>query len=136
MGITRGNIRGVFSNAKPILLLAIIDEIAEGEIIGNRLPYTHEALKNKYHALYSILETNKTVTPINKPFFHLCSEPFFHIGWKYGTTIPKQAMSPSDSFLREHIEYAALDYELWDLLQNAEVRNELRETIINHYIKN
>ncbi|MBR1889816.1 MAG: hypothetical protein IJ816_04215, partial [Alloprevotella sp.] len=61
-------------------------------------------------------------------------EPFYYLKWKSATKIPRQAITPSVKFLRENIEYACLDEGLWELLQDPETRNELRDAIIQHFI--
>lgn len=133
--IHRGNGHGVFSNAKPYLLLTIIKLIENGEIIGNRIQFDNSELLERYNSISKSYEPNRAVTPISKPFFHLNREPFYYLKWKSETNIPKQATTPSAKFLRENVEYACLDDELWELLQDPETRNELREAIIQHFIK-
>ena len=44
----RGNNHGVFSNAKPIYVLSIIDAIAEGVIIGNKIQFGNGELEEIY----------------------------------------------------------------------------------------
>lgn len=130
----RGNGRGIVSNAKPYLLLSIIRLIEQGDIIGNRILFDNNALSETYNSVSKLYEPDKAVTPISKPFFHLNREPFYYLKWKSATKIPRQAITPSAKFLRENIEYACLDEGLWELLQDPETRNELRDAIIQHFI--
>lgn len=140
----RGNSRGVFSNAKPLLLLAIMEAIEKGVIIGNKIEFTNSELDKIYKRLSTTAHDSEgnaigekvTVTPLNMPFFHLNAEDYYHLKWKTDVEHPKQAQSPSAKYIRENIAYAYLDPELWDLLQDAEVRSEFREAIINHYLVN
>lgn len=131
----RGNGRGIISNAKPYLLLSIIHLIENGELIGNRILFDNCKLSESYHSISFFYEPQKNATPIYKPFFHLNREPFYYIKWKQAAKIPKQATTPSAKFLRENVEYACLDDDLWELLQNPETRNELKNAIIQHFIK-
>lgn len=139
----RGNNRGVFSNAKPLLVLAIINAIEEGVVIGNKIEFTNKELEDIYRKVSSksynsncdIIRANVKVTPFNMPFFHLNAEEYYHIKWKTKNEKPSQAQSPSSKYLRENIDYAYLDPELWDLLQDPLVRDEFRKAIINHYLK-
>ena len=131
----RGNGHGIVSNAKPYLLLSIIRLIEQGRIIGNRILFDNSALSETYISMSKLYEPGKAVTPISKPFFHLNREPFYYLIWKSATKIPIQATTPSAKFLRENVEYACLDDDLWELLQDPDTRNELRDAIIEHFIK-
>ena len=42
--------------------------------------------------------------------------------------------TPSAKYLREHLQYAKLDDELWKLLQDADNREYFRRNIINRYL--
>ena len=42
--------------------------------------------------------------------------------------------TPSAKYLREHLQYAKLDDELWELLQDAENREYFKQNIMNRYI--
>lgn len=88
-----------------------------------------------YNSNCDIIRANAKVTPFNMPFFHLNAEEYYHIKWKTKNEKPCQAQSPSSKYLRENIDYAYLDPELWDLLQDPLVRDEFRKAIINHYLK-
>ena len=55
-----------------------------------------------------------------------------HHELKYSNNIPKTA---TVKYLTENLNYAYLDQELWDLLQDYNVREEFRELIINFFIK-
>ncbi len=131
----RGNGHGVISNAKPYLLLTMISLIEKGLIIGNKILFENSDLLETYNSITKKYEPQKEVTPISKPFFHLNREPFYYLKWKSSTKIPKQANTPSAKFLRENVEYACLDEELWELLQDPEIRNVLKDAIIQYFIK-
>ena len=42
----RGNNRGVFSNAKPLFVLAIINAIEEEVVIGKKIEFTNKAMED------------------------------------------------------------------------------------------
>lgn len=138
----RGNNHGVFSNAKPIFLITIIDAIQEGLIIGNRIDFKNKDIENLYIDNYrncygskeELFTVNRNVTPYNLPFFHLNAEPYYHIKWKEGIVPPKQSKSPSSRYLKEHIDYSYLDDDLWMLLQSPEVRYDFRNALIERFI--
>lgn len=135
LSISRGNTHGVFSNAKPLMMLAIIDAIEDGVIIGNKIKFIDKNLETKYKLISKLYEPQKSVTNIAKPFFHLSSEVFYYIKYNPEVNIPTLSSSPSATFLRNNVEFAALEDELWDLLQNKDVRCEYREAMIQHFLK-
>ena len=73
---------------KSILLLAVLQLIAEGEIIYNKVRLTNQ-LKNKFDLLWSkyALSTATFRCNIAMPFWHLQSEPF----WKFVHSLGMQA---------------------------------------------
>ena len=135
LGLHRGNGRGVVSNAKPLFCISILDCIANIIVSENKFVLTNDAFVTTYNTLCDRYEPDKQRTPIYKPYFHLNSEPFYNLIWKKGTNIPGFSTTPSAKFLRENVQYASLDKELWKLLQDAAVRNEFREAIVNHFLK-
>ena len=138
----RGHKNGVFSNAKPIMILAIIEAIDEGLLLGTCIHFPNNELQNLYATIYSrnytnegIYRANANKTPFNMPYFHLNAEDFYNIKWKPGVIPPRQAESPSGKFLAENVDYAYLDDTLWELLQDKSVREEYKEAIITHFLK-
>ena len=67
------------------------------------------------------------------PFFHLNKESFYHIKWKEGKEITSYSRTPSAKYLRENVEYAKLDDELWHILQDSSNREIIKQAIINKY---
>ena len=138
----RGNSHGVFSNAKPIFVISIIDGISEGVIVGNKIEYTNESLQEIYKRNYislqndgsSLYRANTKITPYNMPFFHLNAESYYHIKWKESVNPPQQAQSPSGKYLSENVMYAFIDNELWDILQEAEIRFEFRNSLVKKFL--
>ncbi len=126
----RGNCRGRIINAKPIFLIALFDQIEKGKIRSNNILYD-SCLKVCYDQYYLKFEPDMNITPFNKPFFYLQSDGYCHIEWKNES----QIKSPTTRCLRENVNYATLDNDLWELLQNAKTRNFLRETIISYFIQ-
>ena len=138
----RGHNNGVYSNAKPILILAIIEAIDEGFLLGNCISFSNNELQKLYATINSRNYANEGIyrahvkkTPFNLPYFHLNAEDFYHIKWKPGVIPPRQAESPSGKFLTENVDYAYLDDTLWELLQDKSVREEYKDAIITHFLK-
>lgn len=112
--------------AKPILLLAIFELIEKGVILGNRINFSKE-LAEEYKSQW-IRFSNKPITLVQYPYYYLNSEEFYYIKGK------TDRKTPSAKFIREQIEFAAFDDELWDLLQIPETREELKSTIIKFFL--
>lgn len=117
---------GKSNAAKPMLILAIIALIEKGEIIGNKIEF-NESLDKEYQKLINFY--NEANTSYQYPYYYLRNEGFYHIK---GLTNKK---TPSVKFIKENIDYAYLDDALWELLQDASIREEFRNGIINHYLK-
>lgn len=134
LSLSRGTYKGLVSNAKPLYLLTIIRGIEEGLLLGNKLEYS-SSLIDLYNDVCNQYEPQRKATLFYKPFFHTTNEPFYFISWRNRIAPPQSVHTPSAKFLREHVEYAALDDELWDLLQDAETREEFKQLIIAHFLQ-
>lgn len=134
LSTNRGYNKGIASNAKPLYLLAIFKGIEEGILLGNKIIFD-EIISTLYIEACQLFEPWRIPAKFYKPYFHLNSEPYYYIKWKNGVKIVNALQTPSAKFLRENVEYACLDDELWELLQDQDTRNELREAIIQHFIK-
>lgn len=134
ISLKRGGYNGVLSNAKPLFYLAIFKGIEEGWIMGNRIKYDKH-LEQVYLKFYEVYDSQSKPAPLFKPFYHSTGESFYSIHWK-GFEMPEHKWhTPSAKYLRDHCEYAYFDDGLWELLQEPESREELRNTIINHYLR-
>lgn len=120
-------LRGVENIAKPVLMLAIFEGIADGSIIGNRIVY-NDKLANDYKRIYLEFRKPPITLPVY-PYYYLHSDTFYHVK---GDTSRK---TPSVKYLKENVEYAALDEELWDLLQDSAIREEYRQAIIRRFLQ-
>ena len=128
--IRRGNYRGEISNAKPLYLISISILIDLKKLTENRIYFGEETLKIVYSSTCILFNNN--ITPIVYPFYHLSSDEFYHLRWKGS---PMKYDTPDNKLIRENVEYAYFDDELWNLLQIKPVREEYREAIIRHYLK-
>lgn len=106
--------------AKPIFILAIIKAISERLLMKNEIKYTDE-LENIYINLYD--EYGEVLSPMKYPFYHLQSDGFYHIKGNLPTK------SPTPKQLKEKIEYAYFDEQLWNLLQQEENRIVVQKRI-------
>ena len=131
----RGNNRGKVSNAKPFFLLALFDLIEEGVIVDNKISFNSDILKETYQNKTISFKRYNPITPFYKPFFILIVNLIIKSNGKQITSQKVQASPPSAKFLRENVEYASLDDDLWQLLQEEDARNEIKEDIISYFIE-
>ena len=132
MNIRQAKIHGERIVAKPVLLLAIIDGI-EANVFQNNRFVINDWLENHYLMLmskYAKPSQFDDLTGIEKPFWHLESDGFWHLQYP-GEMLGKSA-TPSKAWLEERVEYAKFDEDLWMLLQNRMWRLKLRDYIINY----
>lgn len=106
--------------AKPIFLLAIIQAIENGLITKNEIKYTDD-LENIYNKLFQ--QYGVILSPMKYPFYHLKSDGFYHIKGILPTN------SPTPKQLKEKVEFAYFDEQLWGLLQDKHKRKEVKERI-------
>jgi len=131
LSVKRSRKKGVYINAKPILLLSFFDLIIKGIVKENKFVFD----KNLIHIYAEICkqyEQDKSTTPCVYPFYHIRNDGFVNLTFKDNST--KLPHTPSAKFLRENVKYASFDNALWDLLQDAEARRILREAVINHFL--
>ncbi|MHC5762589.1 HNH endonuclease [Nostoc sp.] len=118
---------------KPILLLSVIEMIATGQIAKNQIPFNAELIVT-FLKLWSHLEPVRK-PDIGLPFYHLTSDRFWHYQMKLGfeSLIAAKIKIRTPSTIRETVEYAYLDVELWTLLQNSESRSVLTHVLIDSW---
>ena len=133
LSIKRGKSKNFVSNAKPVFLITLIDATDRCILTSNCIYFCHEDLSKLYMQLAEKFSIAK-VSPYNIPFYHLSSEPFYHLVWRDAPKGDERFHTPSAKYLREHLLYAKFDDELWDLLQNRENREYLRNSIISHFL--
>ncbi len=130
LSINRGNHCGIVINAKPLYYITIINQInKKEELIDNRIPFSAK-LNNAYICTCKEYQPNTDPTPFFKPYYYSKSEPFYHL--KYKKEPPRTSLSAKS--VRENIEYAYLDNALWDLLQEPQIQQQLRETLETHFL--
>lgn len=110
---------------KPILLLSVIDLIAQKVIIENKI-FVSDELTDTFNKCWKIL-SYEYKGGFHYPFFHLQSEGFWYLELKpnFNGLQPKTMNK-----LRQAVEYASLDKELFEFIQDPESRKELIDTLI------
>lgn len=131
--VSRSN--GVAPN-KPILLLSVIEMISLGLLRNNEIPLSGELIAT-FLNLWSHLEPIRK-PDIGLPFYHLTSDGFWHYQPKAGfeSLIATKVKIRNPHTIRQTVEYAYLDPELWSLLQNPENRTVLNSVLIDSWFSN
>jgi putative restriction endonuclease len=116
---------------KPILLLAIIELISQGQIQQNQIILSAELIAT-FLSLWSHLAPVRE-SNIGLPFFHLKGDKFWHHQPKPGfeKAIASGVKIRSVGLLRETVLYAYFDLELFALLIDPNSRIILTNTLIN-----
>jgi Predicted restriction endonuclease len=111
---------------KPILLLSVIDLISQGLIKENCIPVSDD-LVNTFNKYWKIIGNPAYDGGLHYPFFHLQSDSFWHIRPKpdFNGLQPKTLNK-----LKQAVEYAKLDDELFNFLLDQNSRKELLDTLI------
>ena len=111
---------------KPILLLSIIDLIAQGIINENQI-YVSDNLLKTFEKYWNVLASDLWEKGLYYPFIRLKKDGFWHITPKSGF---KGSEPKTPKKLKEAVEYASLDSELFNLLQEPHYRAELIDTLV------
>jgi len=121
---------------KPILLLSIIQLVQRNIITSNRIFITPELILSFKSNWQRLVDTKHTPN-FSLPFFHLRSEPFWHL-----VTIPGMELAVNNSksiksfkSLKESVAFAEIDKGLFLLMSNIETSEFLKEQILNHYFQ-
>lgn len=136
--IRLGTSRGKSAVHKPVYILAIIDCIELEMLCENRIVLDNKALQSRYQLnfqKYSAMLSQPTLQQFIMPFYFLGSEPFYELVWKTQNRPPMHSHTPSAKYLRENLAYAKLDDDLWELLQDEENRDCMKQAIIDQYLK-
>ncbi len=124
--------KGRLAPHKALLLLSVIDLVERGIIRDNRIELT-ETLERTFKANVKKFVGNSTLFRPNlgTPFYHMKGEPFWKLVPQGGDITP---CSTSLKTLRTTYRYAVIDRELFNLLQNEDVRANLRVILISTYL--
>jgi predicted restriction endonuclease len=134
LSVRRAKVKGVFINAKPILLISILDAYSLGILSDNKVKICGRLIE-----LYNINSKNYQpeikLTPFYKPFFHLTSDRFWTLKLNDGYSFPEHNKTPTFKWQKEAIEYAYFSDSLFEsIVQNSD-REKLKEAIIQHFFK-
>lgn len=121
---------------KPLLLLAIIDLIRQGQVYENKI-FPSPNLAETFIKYWSKVVTNR-LPNFAMPFFHLKGDKFWHLHPNIGKEdkLNRRRKVNSISWIHEVVAYASLDEELFVLLTNSQDREAICQTLINKYFSN
>jgi putative restriction endonuclease len=119
---------------KPVLLLAVLDEMEHGRIAENRIELTLELIL-AFRDYWRVLVTKDTWQQrIANPFRYMVHEGFWELV-KNGFPVSMQSlgMNPSIRQLTAETDGAVLASDLWELLQDRNARSTLRNFLLERY---
>lgn len=137
LSIHTGSINGKTALSKPLYIIAIIEAMEWEALTENEIMLSNEFIHKRFGLLYEQVNGNRKGYEMSffvRPFFHLASASFYHLIWRKGVISPKNSATPSAKYLRENLLYAKFDDELWELLQDVESREYIKQNIIRRYL--
>ncbi|ANV89122.1 HNH endonuclease [Picosynechococcus sp. PCC 7117] len=118
---------------QPIMLLSVMEQIEQKHITVNRI-YPNASLIATFSKYWSYLAGENHRNSMHLPFFYLKSSKFWHLKVKAGLETAIKGFRPkSVNTLTALIDYAYLDPELFDLLQNVGDRSVLILTLLEKW---
>jgi putative restriction endonuclease len=133
--LKRAKHRGVYVNAKPILLITILDALTTGLINVNKIHISDRLIEIYYGNFRKYLPNGKP-TPFFKPCFHLISDGFWYFKMNEGYSLPSNFQTPSLKWQKEAIQYAFLSDSLFQIIMKEAEREKLKKELIVHYFHN
>jgi putative restriction endonuclease len=135
---------------QPILLLSVIDLIAQGLIEDNNyIPITEELRTtfNKYRDILiveqNISDDKKSRSSLSLPFFHLQNEEhqFWHLDYKteYHESVKINKKKTNDKIrksitqLKKYVNHAFIEEDLFNLIKDEESREKLVDTLVTRW---
>ncbi len=118
---------------QPVLLLAIIELIEQGQIEENKVTLS-PGLMEAFVKYWTKITDRKPNLAL--PFFHLDKRLFWHLYANpgYETALRVVTQIKTVSRLREIVAFGSFDDELFALLVEPETREIIRQTIISTYL--
>lgn len=119
---------------KPFLLLAIMDLISQGIVQRNFIEFNAD-LMDVFDLYWDKIMGAEKRSNLVLPFFHLQSDKFWHLVPVPGKEeiLAHTSQIRSIGPLRQLVLGATFDESLFELLQNAKTRDDLRRVLIETY---
>ncbi len=127
--------KGSVAPHKPILLLSVIKLIEDGVITSSEIYLSPELLATFKH-YWDLLANKKYHREITQPFFYLRSSDFWTLEPNPGHEdyIASRKAIKSFNQLSIRVACAHLAEDLFQLLQNPQHRNDLRQVLLDTYL--
>jgi putative restriction endonuclease len=126
LNVSKTKERGT-ANHKPILILSVLELITQQSIVENQIFISNELIET-FKQYWSIIVTGFSYTDaLHYPFVHLQRDGFWKV--KFKDTYEGERIKTTNK-LKEKVEYAYLDDELFDLLQDSFNRQVLVDTLV------
>lgn len=123
---------------KAILLLAIIKLLEDEKLIENCI-VPDKTLAKAFDEQWQYYFKNRKTPSVWTPYYRMRTEPFWHFKPNGGNELISEINREPDKMtigkLRSLIKYAYIDKSLWGYMQEDLSRCQLRELLINKYIK-
>jgi putative restriction endonuclease len=121
---------------KPILLLSVIELIAQEKIKQNQIHLTPELIST-FLKYWGYLGSANHHSDISLPFFHLTSDKFWHLvpNLGYEAAIATKTRPRNLEALRNTIKYAYIDDSLFDLLNDPLSRTSLSTILVQKWFQ-
>jgi putative restriction endonuclease len=128
LNVSKTRERGT-ANHKPILILSVLELITQQSIVENQIFVSNELIET-FKEYWSILVAGSIyIDALHYPFFHLRREGFWHL--KFRDTYQEGNRIKTTNKLKEKVEYAYLDDELFELLQDPLSRQFLVDSLVS-----
>ncbi len=133
--LKRATKNGIKAPHKPVLLLSLMQSIANGEISQNAIEISPQ-LVARFKDNWNWLVKDHCFNPnFALPFYHLTSDGFWYLKTFAGKEILLTSSLSIKSFaqLKEVVNYAYLDEHLFQLLLQKESREIIYQYLLQHY---
>jgi putative restriction endonuclease len=128
-------INGISAPHKPILLLSIIVGIEKEEIKENKICITPDLVASFKDLWHQLVHNTSFSANFALPFYHLKSDGFWQLHICIGREVLLTASHSIKSFaqLKEVIDYASFNEDLFKLFTNQHTREVLKQTLLSTY---
>lgn len=119
---------------KPILLLAVIEQVERGLMPQNRIELSPPLIQT-FLKYWSYLGSARHRPDISRPFFHMKSGKFWHLVPRSGFEIVLAAKIKLKTMaeVQRAIAYAYVDEDLFDFWQSPKYRESLRLVLVGRW---
>ncbi|RZK10799.1 MAG: HNH endonuclease [Flavobacterium sp.] len=131
-------LKGALAPHKPILLLSVFEGIDKGNIRENKIYITPELVATFKDFWHQLVVNSNFTSHFSLPFYHLKSDGFWHLQTLAGREIALTSSNSIKSFshLKQVVDFAFFDEDLYALLLNQHTRQVLKQALLSKYFPN